>query len=781
MHKKIPGTNPTLIEELQQNSIQTLLLNRIHDNITITDLNGIITYVNDAECITLGMTREELIGKSIEIFGGEEKNEKTQKQILKETLEKGIWRGEIYNNRADGSDIVLDTRIQVLINDRNRPVGLMAISSDITEQKRIEKELVDSERLFRSIFEFAPVGISLATPGGVFKRVNRKFCSLTGYSRVEAEGLDFRKITHPDDVPAENRLLDRIFNNQADSFNIEKRYIQKNGSIIWVDLHVTMLRNSDNTPETAISICNDITDRKKAESALLASESQLALRNRIAEAFFIKTDVEILDSLRTILIDFFHCSKGFVGYIIEEGDEASIVRDISGADSLELQPGHGMFKKQLWKDIWGRSLTDKDIHYSNSPLVFPWAHTTVNNAMTAPISHNSEVIGIIVLADSRNAFTEKDKHLIKTVTDYLSPLFSTRLFRLREEKRRRLMEKEIREAKHFLEEGERLAGTGWWYYDMSTQCFTGSNQFYNLLGKDPAAGPIALSEIETSVTPTERKSLSAVIREAPAKDNGFAFDTTFRYLGNASPRTFNIVGKGIIESDGSMQTIHGVLQDITEKRKAEEQIRRDLEEKKVLLKEIHHRVKNNLQIISSLLTLQSSGLSDPKIAAIFTESRNRIDTIALIHERLYQTNDIARIDFADYTDKLIKDLVFSYGASEKIETVLHCGEITLELDQAIPCGLILQELISNAFKHAFPDGSPGRVDVDIIRNTGKGECLLRVADNGCGIDLESTDPERLSSLGLRLVSVLTGQLEGELNVSSSGGTCITVTFPCCIS
>jgi len=780
MHGKKPGANPTRIDWLKQDSIQTLLLNRIHDNITITDLNGIITYVNDAECITMGMTREELIGKSIEIFGGDEKNEKTQKQILQETLEKDLWRGETNNNRPDGSDIVLDTRIQALVNDQDTPVGLLAILSDITEQKRIEKELADRERLFRSIFEFAPVGINLATPKGIFKRVNRKFCSLTGYSRAEVEGLDFRKITHPDDVPAENRLLDRIFNNEMDSYNIEKRYVQKNGSIIWVDLHVTILRNSENMPETAISICNDITDRKKAESALLASESQLALRNRIAEAFFIKTNVEILYSLRTILLDFFHCSKGFIGYIFEEDGEASIVMDISGADTSELQPSYTMFKKQAWKDIWGRPLTDKDIHYSNSPLIFPWNHTTVKNAMTAPIIHNSEVIGIIVLADSRYAFTEKDKHLIKTVTDYLSPLFNTRLFRLREEKQRRLMEKELREAKHFLEEGERLAGTGWWYYDMSTQRFTGSDQFYTLLGKDPAAGPIALSEIETSVTPTERKRLSAVIRESLEKDNRFAFDTTFRPPGNASPRTFNIVGEGVIENNGSIQTIHGVLQDITEKPNAEEQIRRDLE-KKVLLQEIHHRVKNNLQIISSLLTRQSSGLSDPKITEIFTESRNRIDTIALIHERLYQTNDIARIDFADYTDKLIKDLVFSYGAGKKIETRLHCGEITLELDQAIPCGLILQELISNAFKHAFPDGSYGRVDVDIIHDEGKGECLLRVADNVCGMDLETTDPERLSSLGLRLVSVLTGQLEGELNVSGSGGTCITIIFPCFIS
>jgi PAS domain S-box-containing protein len=228
-----------------------------------------------------------------------------------------------------------------------------------------------------------------------------------------------------------------------------------------------------------------------------------------------------------------------------------------------------------------------------------------------------------------------------------------------------------------------------------------------------------------------------------------------------------------------MHTEHGLLvtaaiRDITERKQVENQLRRSLQEKEVLLKEIHHRVKNNLQVVSSLLNLQLPLISDPRAHELFKESQDRVRSIALFHEKLYQSKDLARVDLAEYVKGLCGSLFAAYGVdTQRIGLRLEVEDVPLAVDAASSCGLIVNELVSNALKHAFPGGRSGEVRV---RLGGTPQALtLEVSDDGVGIP-PKVDPLAPSTLGLRLVSILTEQLNGALSLHRGQGTRFVIQF-----
>ena len=217
-----------------------------------------------------------------------------------------------------------------------------------------------------------------------------------------------------------------------------------------------------------------------------------------------------------------------------------------------------------------------------------------------------------------------------------------------------------------------------------------------------------------------------------------------------------------------------VVQDITDRKHAEDQIKAQLQEKEVLLREIHHRVKNNLQIISSLLHLQSKKVNQDEARDLFTESQARIRSMALIHERLYQSDDLAQVDFAAYLDGLTEHLFRSYATrSDVVSREIDAQGGSLSVDRAIPCGLIVNELVTNALQHAFPDGQAGTIQVGYKESDGHGE--LTVADDGVGADAD-LDADT-GSLGLQLVRGLVQQLGGELTIDRTAGLRFTITVP----
>ncbi len=241
------------------------------------------------------------------------------------------------------------------------------------------------------------------------------------------------------------------------------------------------------------------------------------------------------------------------------------------------------------------------------------------------------------------------------------------------------------------------------------------------------------------------------------------------------------------------QSIKELSQEIIIRKKAEEKVQASLKEKEillsekenllgekeVLLKEIHHRVKNNLQVISSLLYLNSKKVKDKETLDMFTDSQNRVKSIALVHERLYRSKDLGKIDFNEYVRRLTKDLFRSYAVNQSvIKLDLNINDIFINIDFAVPCGLIINELISNSLKYAFRNKSeddPGIIKIEFNRN-GNDELKLIVSDNGSGMSEDSIKRKKLS-LGLQLVDTLVAQLEGSLEIDFQPGTTFKINFP----
>jgi two-component sensor histidine kinase len=210
-------------------------------------------------------------------------------------------------------------------------------------------------------------------------------------------------------------------------------------------------------------------------------------------------------------------------------------------------------------------------------------------------------------------------------------------------------------------------------------------------------------------------------------------------------------------------------------RETENGLASSLREKETLLKEIHHRVKNNLQVVSGLLQLQSASVADAATRALLRESQDRVRSMALIHEQLYQVDDLARVHFITYLRSLASSLVRSHAAADAdLDIEVEGDELHLTLEEAIPCGLLVNELVTNALKYAFPEGRRGTIKIR-LQGLPEDRALLEVSDDGVGLS-EGYDPTTASTLGLRLVRNLVQQLDGELGVCSAPGACFTITF-----
>jgi PAS domain S-box-containing protein len=239
----------------------------------------------------------------------------------------------------------------------------------------------------------------------------------------------------------------------------------------------------------------------------------------------------------------------------------------------------------------------------------------------------------------------------------------------------------------------------------------------------------------------------------------------------------------ILESIGK-KLPHGLVvtgmvlnsRDITERKRDEEQIRSSLHEKEVLLREIHHRVKNNMQVLSSLLRLQSDFCKDKNVIEMFNESRNRIISMSLIHEKLYLSKDFTKIDLKGYINEMVNGLFQSYCLNKsKIALKIYVEDVPLGIESAIPCGLIINELVTNSLKHAFPGDRNGEIKI-ILRMAEENMIELVVSDNGIGIP-KSLNMQKIESLGLHLVTMLAeNQLMGKMNMNLNNGTEFQIKF-----
>jgi PAS domain S-box-containing protein len=244
-------------------------------------------------------------------------------------------------------------------------------------------------------------------------------------------------------------------------------------------------------------------------------------------------------------------------------------------------------------------------------------------------------------------------------------------------------------------------------------------------------------------------------------------------------KVFAVVGVGNKDTDyttmdaSQLRLMMGEVVKIIERAQAEERLQASLNEKSALLKEIHHRVKNNMQVMISLLQMQANQVNDERVRGMFHECRDRIYSMALVHEQLYSSTNLAQIHFGDYIERLVYDLHNTYNITMRIRLDMHINPVNLPIELAVPCGLMINEIVTNAFKHAFPDGRAGIVSAE-LRQEGD-IVILSIGDNGTGM-AAGIVPEKTDSLGLKLIHLLSRQVGGDLQLERDNGTRFTLRF-----
>ncbi len=330
----------------------------------------------------------------------------------------------------------------------------------------------------------------------------------------------------------------------------------------------------------------------------------------------------------------------------------------------------------------------------------------------------------------------------------------------------------LEHAQSFLAEAQRLSHTGSFTYNTASQEIVWSAEVFRIYGFDPATAP-TWDKLLQRVHPEDREKVQHSADDTPR--DGREHQLEHRLLmPDGLVKTLHVVMHARTNDLGQVEFL-GTAMDVTAFKQTQGRLQASLGEKDALLKEVHHRVKNNLQLISSLLSLQAGRIDDPPVAELFKESRNRVRSMALVHENLYRAGNFARIPMRAHVQNLAAHLIRAYDMhSQQVGLSTEIDDIELDLDRAVATGLIINELISNALKHAFPAGRPGQVQVD-LRLVDGNQCRLEVSDDGVGLSSDF-DVERAESLGLQLVHDLTRQLHGTMTVERAGGTRFAIDF-----
>jgi PAS domain S-box-containing protein len=338
---------------------------------------------------------------------------------------------------------------------------------------------------------------------------------------------------------------------------------------------------------------------------------------------------------------------------------------------------------------------------------------------------------------------------------------------------RKETEEAVRAAERLFRHLATMAPVGIIQTDAQGLCLFVNDQWCRLTGLSAEAS--RGDGWRAALHPEDRARIDAAWEEAVRTGQEFAADHRF-LRPSGEVRWSSARAVALHDAQGRVTGYLASAMDITDRYQAEKQVRAALHEKETLLKEVHHRVKNNMAVIASLLGMQAARAADTEAASILQECRNRVHAMAAIHEELYQSGDLAHIDLGPYVQRLCAELERSSGGpAGQVHARVCVPPLPVDLETAVPLGLIVNELVTNAFKHAFPAGRGGEVVVRLAAEAGD-RVTLTVQDDGVGLPA-GLDPGRARSLGLRLVHSLARQLRAQVALENGTGTTVRLTFP----
>jgi PAS domain S-box-containing protein len=609
-----------------------------------------------------------------------------------------------------------------VFNEANEIIGLIELAQNITERKQAEEKLRESEATLKSIFQIAPIGIGLLKDRKV-EYANQAFFNMIGYAEEDVIGLSVRMLY------ASQEEFERVGQEKIAAIKkiglgiVETQFQRKDGQIIDILLRSCPV-DPDNLSAGLVATAMDITARKQAEKALRES---------------LQTSADIVQTI----------PAGLFIYQFEPPDQLFLLQGNPEAErltGLHIKDWIGKEFNEIWPKAQEAGITETFLKPMKTGQTF----------------------------ETEELYYEDQR---------LAGAFKIRAFRLPGDRLAVAFENitEHKQAEAALQaKTEELEN--FFNYSLDLLCIANTDGYFHRLNQEwEKVLGYRLEELVGQrfldfVHPDDMEDTLAAVAELDSQKEILNFTNRYRCQNG----TYRWIEWRSIPAG---KRIYAAARDITKRKQADEKIKASLKEKEVLLKEIHHRVKNNLTVISSLLEFQAEMIDDERVQDAFRTSQNRIYSMARIHEHLYRSDDLVWIDMAEYAQSLAEYLQQAYGAYHFLLKV-HTNDVVLEIDKAIPCGLIINELVSNALKHAFPPTCPSATIEEenikqiciLLSPKNETQFVLTVSDNGAGLPTDF-DWQNTPSLGLRLVNLLTQQIGGTLELDSNGeGTTFKITF-----
>lgn len=718
-------------ENALRKSEETLkaILRSIGDGVIATDTKARITNINKAAEQITGWTNAEVKGRPLkQIFNIVNANtgEKAENPVTR-ALREGIIIGLANHTKLiarDGKEYQIADSCAPVRDISGNIIGAVLAFRDVTEEYNQREALFRNEEKFRLIAEASAEEIWQLDKTGkmTYASPNEK---TFGYKPADVIGMHFTKLLKKSDIPVAEKAFIKALSGEPSQM-IEVNVIKKDGADIPLEISITPISKDGQTIGVQ-GIARDITERKKAENALRESEKRLAATlNSIGDAV-ITTDMS--------------------GNVIHLNPVAERLTGWTTSEAL------GKHSSEIFRII-------------NEQTRQP-AESPVDRAMKK---------GIIIGLANHTLLIARDG-TERPIADSAAPILDENdtplgvVLVFRDQTVERAAENALRESEERFRTIFESVPVGIFIHDTDNGEIITANQI-----AVESRGLSSLKELQKnnfwSDPPYSFKEaielIKKTVKEGPQR---FEWFTTSK-----SGKSFweDILLRAV-EIKGQKRVVAGCI-DITARKHAEESLKQALREKETLLRELYHRTKNNMQVIQSMLSMQAAVTNDESLVKIFRETESRIRTMALIHQKLYQTRDLSRIDLHDYIHNLVRLLVKSYNFSGvKINVKMEIPQINTLIDIAMPCGLILNELVSNTLKYAFPEKDSGNIYIRVFKPD-PATIDLYFADDGVGLP-DNFDFRRQKTVGMQIIFALVEQqLQGSVDFKIENGLTCHIRF-----
>jgi PAS domain S-box-containing protein len=697
------------------------------DAIIAADQQGLITEFNPAACVKFGYEAEDMVGQHSErLYWDRAEYDRVQRELGVH----GAFAGEVQNRNSEGRSFTSFLAASRLFDENGKLLGSMGVSRDITQAKRDREALQAKEEQYRDLFENATDLIHSVDPNGRFLYVNRAWKETLGYTDEDLRTRTVIDLVDESQREGYAQLLKEIIEH-GEELPIKATYIAKDGRRVHVEGN-SNARKVDGRSVATRTILRDVTTTMLAQEEVLDHQARQRALFESGEHMFWTVDRRI--ALTSFNLGYANMIERLHGVRPEVNRDPDRPRQRFASEDYH----------DLWEQRYAEAFQGKAVRFETD-LTDRNGDRVCNEIFLSPIFDSQgeveEIFGIGHEVTEQREAEDKVRQQAARLNSIFGSTANMMVWTL---------DREFRVTsfnEHFLRACRENLGLELNLGDDMLGVITG-----------------VLSGDDTKAILTHCKDVLAGMPqqfEVGVKDRDRNTIWLEAFL-NPILLDDHVIGISCLA--------HG----ITDKKKAQKELLESLHEKEVLLKEVHHRVKNNLQIISSILNLKSSKVGDdPKMLELLRDSQDRIRSMSFIHESLYQTKNFGSVDLANYIDSLSRNLMMSYSLSGRVDLDRDLEPVQLGLDQAIPCGLILNELISNALKHAFPGGAKGTIHIG-LRSVGD-TVELTVSDTGKGMP-KDFDETRDANLGLQLVHTLIEQLDGRISRQPGRGAAYLITF-----